>query len=86
MSIGPFEAPTPTLLLRISCGFAMIMMWGSSSGLYPIAIREPGLVFDNRKKPAYIGLDSRRRAEFLGLPLGCLLDRIRWCKTGRRFP
>lgn len=36
--------------------------------VYPIAIREPGLVFDNRKKPAYIGLDSRRRAEFLGLP------------------
>ena len=33
MSIGPFEAPTPTLLLRISCGFAMIMMWGYSSGL-----------------------------------------------------
>ena len=38
--------------------------------VYPIAIRDPSLVFDpaNRNKALYIGRDSRRRAEFLGLP------------------
>lgn len=38
--------------------------------VYPIAIRDPKLVFDpsNRNKPRYIAIDSRRRAEFLGLP------------------
>ena len=38
--------------------------------VYPIAIREPSLVFDpaNRNKPLYIVRDSQRRAEFLGLP------------------
>lgn len=36
----------------------------------PLALRNPDAVFDpSNKKPAlYIGLDSRRRAEFLGLP------------------
>ena len=38
--------------------------------VYPIAIRDPSLVFDpsNRNKAFYIMRDSRRRAEFLGLP------------------
>ena len=38
--------------------------------VYPIAIRDPSLVFDpaNRNKALYIGRDARRRAEFLGLP------------------
>ena len=38
--------------------------------VYPIAIRDPSLVFDpsNRNKALYIMRDSRRRAEFLGLP------------------
>lgn len=38
--------------------------------VYPIAIRNPGLVFDpsNPNKPRYIMKDSIRRAEFLGLP------------------
>ncbi|MEM1434340.1 MAG: DsbA family protein [Pseudomonadota bacterium] len=37
--------------------------------VYPIAIRDPSLVFDpaNRNKSRYIVRDSRRRAEFLGL-------------------
>ena len=36
--------------------------------VYPIAIREPSLVFDsgNRNKPLYIMRDSQRRAELLG--------------------
>ena len=40
--------------------------------VYPIAIRDPSLLFDpsNPKKPMYIGMDSRRRAEFLGIPFG----------------
>ncbi|MEM7364988.1 MAG: DsbA family protein [Pseudomonadota bacterium] len=39
--------------------------------VYPIAIRDPALVFDpsNPMKPFYIVRDSRRRAEFLGMPL-----------------
>ena len=39
--------------------------------VYPIAIRDPSLLFDpsNPKKPMYIAMDSRRRAEFLGMPL-----------------
>ena len=38
--------------------------------VYPIAIRDPSLVFDpaNRSKMLYILRDSQRRAEFLGLP------------------
>ena len=38
--------------------------------VYPIAIRNPDLLFDpaNRDKSRYIVRDSRRRAEFLGLP------------------
>lgn len=38
--------------------------------VYPIAVRDPSLVFDpsNRNKALYIMRDSRRRAEFLGLP------------------
>jgi 2-hydroxychromene-2-carboxylate isomerase len=38
--------------------------------VYPIAIRNPSLVFDpsNPNKSRYIVLDSRRRAEFLGMP------------------
>ncbi|MBO6655366.1 MAG: DsbA family protein [Pseudomonadales bacterium] len=38
--------------------------------VYPIAIRDPSLVFDpaNRDKSRYIVRDSRRRAEFLGMP------------------
>jgi 2-hydroxychromene-2-carboxylate isomerase len=38
--------------------------------VYPIAIRDPGLLFDpaQRNKTMYIVRDSRRRAEFLGLP------------------
>ena len=38
--------------------------------VYPIAIRDPSLVFDpaNRNKTRYIVHDSRRRAEYLGLP------------------
>lgn len=38
--------------------------------VYPIAIRDPSLVFDpsNPRKPMYIVIDSRRRAEFLGMP------------------
>ena len=38
--------------------------------VYPIAIRDPSLVFDpaNRSKSLYIMRDSQRRAEFLGLP------------------
>ena len=38
--------------------------------VYPIAIRDPSLVFDpaNRNKSRYIVRDSRRRAEFLGMP------------------
>ncbi len=38
--------------------------------VYPIAIRDPSLVFDpaNRNKALYIVRDSQRRAEFLGLP------------------
>lgn len=36
--------------------------------VYPIAIRDPSLVFTSRNKPMYIAMDSRRRAEFLGLP------------------
>ena len=40
--------------------------------VYPIAIREPELLFsaEDRRKPMYIMRDSRRRAEFLGMPLG----------------
>ena len=36
----------------------------------PIAVRDPGLLFDAKdlKKPMYILRDSRRRAEFLGMP------------------
>ena len=36
--------------------------------VYPIAIRDASLVFDNPLKPRYIVLDARRRAEQLGLP------------------
>ena len=38
--------------------------------VYPIAIRDPALVFDpaNRNKSRYIVLDSRRRADYLGMP------------------
>lgn len=38
--------------------------------VYPIAIRDPSLLFDpgSRNKSRYIVRDSRRRAEFLGLP------------------
>ncbi len=38
--------------------------------VYPVAIRNPSLVFDpsNPHKTRYIVMDSRRRAEFLGLP------------------
>lgn len=38
--------------------------------VYPIAIRDPGLLFDpnNRSRPRYIMIDSHRRAEMLGLP------------------
>lgn len=38
--------------------------------VYPIAVRDPSLVFDpaNRNKSLYIVRDSKRRAEFLGLP------------------
>ncbi|MEM7097607.1 MAG: DsbA family protein [Pseudomonadota bacterium] len=36
--------------------------------VYPIAIRDPSLVFDNPNKARYIVMDSRRRAEFLDLP------------------
>ncbi len=38
--------------------------------VYPIAVRDPSLVFDpsNRNKAIYIGRDSRRRADFLGMP------------------
>ena len=38
--------------------------------VYPIAIRDPSLVFDpsNRNKSRYIVRDSRRRAEFLDMP------------------
>ena len=38
--------------------------------VYPIAIRDPSLLFGagDRNKPRYIVHDSRRRAEFLGLP------------------
>ncbi|MEM8767623.1 MAG: DsbA family protein [Pseudomonadota bacterium] len=38
--------------------------------VYPIAVRDPSLVFDpsNRNKALYIMRDSRRRAEFLGMP------------------
>ena len=38
--------------------------------IYPIAIRDPALVFDpaNRAKAFYIMRDSQRRAEFLGMP------------------
>lgn len=38
--------------------------------VYPIAIRDPSLVFDpaNRNKSIYIFRDSQRRAEFLNLP------------------
>ena len=38
--------------------------------VYPIAVRDPSLVFDpaNRSKAQYIVRDSKRRAEFLGLP------------------
>jgi 2-hydroxychromene-2-carboxylate isomerase len=35
----------------------------------PIAVRNPSLVFSDRKKPRYIGLDATRRAEILGLPI-----------------
>jgi 2-hydroxychromene-2-carboxylate isomerase len=37
----------------------------------PIAIRAKGAVFDanDKKRPRYIAMDSRRRAEFLGLPM-----------------
>ncbi len=39
--------------------------------VYPIAIRDPSLVFDpsNPSKPRYIVMDSRRRAEFLGMQM-----------------
>jgi 2-hydroxychromene-2-carboxylate isomerase len=38
--------------------------------VYPIAIRDPSLLFDpsSRDKSRYIIRDSRRRAEFLGMP------------------
>ncbi len=38
--------------------------------VYPVAIRDPSPVFDpsNRHKARYIVHDSRRRAEFLGMP------------------
>ena len=38
--------------------------------VYPVAIRNPSLVFDpaNRNKSGYIVRDSRRRAEFLNMP------------------
>ncbi len=38
--------------------------------VYPIAIRDPSMLFDpsTRHKAMYIGRDSRRRAEFLGMP------------------
>lgn len=38
--------------------------------VYPIAIRDPSLLFDpgSRNKSRYIVMDSRRRAEFLGMP------------------
>ena len=38
--------------------------------VYPIAIRDPSLVFDpsNPNKSRYIVRDARRRAEFLGMP------------------
>ncbi len=38
--------------------------------VYPIAVRDPSLVFDpsNPNKSRYIVRDARRRAEFLGLP------------------
>lgn len=37
----------------------------------PIAVRSKGLLFDasDKKRPRYIVMDSRRRAEFLGMPL-----------------
>lgn len=40
--------------------------------VYPIAVRDPDLLFDpaQREKVLYIVRDSRRRAEFLGLPFG----------------
>ena len=40
--------------------------------VYPIAVRNPDLLFDpaQREKVLYIVRDSRRRAEFLGLPFG----------------
>ena len=37
--------------------------------VYPIAIRDPSLVFTNPIKPRYIVMDSLRRAQFLGIPL-----------------
>ena len=39
--------------------------------VYPIAIRDPSLLFDpaDRVKSVYIVRDSMRRAEFLGLPM-----------------
>ena len=38
--------------------------------VYPIAVRDPSLVFDpgNPHKARYIGRDSLRRAQFLGMP------------------
>ena len=38
--------------------------------VYPIAIRDPGLLFTdgNRNKAIYIVRDAQRRAEFLGMP------------------
>ena len=38
--------------------------------VYPIAIRDPALLFDgaSRNKALYIMRDSRRRAEYLGMP------------------
>ena len=36
--------------------------------VYPIAIRDPSLLFTDPNKGRYIVHDSRRRAEFLGLP------------------
>ena len=38
--------------------------------VYPIAVRDPSILFDasDLKKPMYIMMDSRRRAEFLGMP------------------
>lgn len=37
----------------------------------PIAVRDKGLIFDasDKKRPRYIVMDARRRAEFLGMPL-----------------